>query len=160
MIHKDFECLRSDWRDLAIVTFRAMQTDAQIKAAGYFIIPLETLRDLAVQMAYVVRSRIKARPEDPHDDLGWVQDFFRKAGLSWIPSAAENASPSTWTLDSAHIKGLAFDAAPSKDGINPDWSAPDWVWERMATRAEAYGIVPGRHFPDRKKDSPHFEAAK
>lgn len=157
MIHKDFECLRSDWRDLALTAFRAMQNDPQIEAAGYQVIVLETLRDLAVQMAYAVRSRMKARPEDGCTDLEWVRRFFAAAGL-WSPSAEENQRPSTWTIESKHIKGLAFDAAPSKDGVNPDWNAPDAVWERMATIAEAHGIVPGRHFPDMMKDSPHFEA--
>ena len=157
MIHRDMESLRFDWRDLAIRTLREMQTDAQIKAAGYQVIVLETLRDLAVQMAYAARSRMHARPEDGCTDLQWVQRFFAAAGLSWAPTAIENMSPSTWTLDSMHIKGLAFDAAPSKDGINADWGASDAVWERMATIAEAHGIVAGRHF-GRKQDSPHFEA--
>lgn len=158
MIHRDMESLRADWRDLAIITLRDMQADPVIKNAGYQIIVLETLRDVAVQMAYAVRSRIKARPEDGCTDLDWVHRFFAAAGLSWAPTAEENQRPSTWTLDSAHIKGHAFDAAPSRDGVNPAWDAPDAVWERMATIAEAHGVVPGRHFPDRKKDSPHFEA--
>jgi hypothetical protein len=65
-------------------------------------------------------------------------------------------TPSTWTLDSKHTDGLAFDAAPSKDGINPDWAAPDAVWDRMAQIAEEKGLVAGRRW--KNKDSPHFEA--
>ncbi len=158
MIHRDMESLRSDWRDLATATLRFMQADPEIRGAGYQVIVLETLRDLDVQMAYAVRSRIKARPGDGCNDLQWVQRFFAKAKVGWFPTAEENTRPSTWTLDSKHLDGLAFDAAPSKDGVNPDWNAPDAVWERMASIAEANGIVPGRHLPDRKKDSPHFEA--
>jgi hypothetical protein len=158
MIHKDLECLRADFRDLAIPAVKEMREDEEIVKAKYGILILESWRELMVQMAYVVRSRIKARPEDGCTDLEWVRRFFVRAGLNWAPSAEENLKPSTWTLDSKHIDRLAFDAAPSLDGVNPDWNAPDWVWERMAVIAEKHGIAAGRRFPGRKQDSPHFEA--
>ena len=154
-LHNDMALLDSRIRDRAISCVNEMKKDSVIVSAGYTVVVLETLRELAVQMAYAVKARIKARPEDGKTDLEWVRTFFKKAGLSWAPSANENMIPSTWTLDSRHIDGLAFDAAPSRDGKNPDWNAPDVIWDRMATIAEKHRFAAGRRW--KNKDSPHFE---
>jgi hypothetical protein len=155
-LHKDIASLDKSIQKKALECIAEMNADPEIKKAGYSVIILETLRDLAVQMAYAVKARIKALPTEEKTDLEWVRYFFRKAGLSWQPTEDENSRPSTWTLDSKHIDGLAFDAAPSKDGKNADWNAPDTVWERMAAIAEKNGFKAGRRW--KNQDSPHFEA--
>lgn len=142
-------------RAAGTLAFDDMCNDADIKSAGFRIILLEVRRSIAVQMAYAVKARIRALPEDARTDLEWVREFFRAAGLSWVPTKDENTRPSTWTLDSQHLIGMAFDAAPSRDGIKPAWDAPDWVWERMAVIAERRNLKAGRRW--KNKDSPHFE---
>jgi hypothetical protein len=142
-------------RDKAKTAFREMSEDKEIAGAGLKIILVEALRTLPVQMAYAVKARIRALPEDARTDLEWVREFFRAAGLFWVPSKDENTRPSTWTLDSKHIDGMAFDASPSRDGIKAAWDAPDWVWERMAQIAEKHGLKAGRRW--KNKDCPHFE---
>lgn len=142
-------------RNKAKAAFREMSEDREIAGAGLKIILVEALRTLPVQMAYAVKARIRALPEDARTDLEWVREFFRAAGLSWVPSKDENTRPSTWTLDSKHIDGMAFDASPSRDGIKAAWDAPDWVWERMAQLAEKNGLKAGRRW--KNKDCPHFE---
>jgi hypothetical protein len=151
----DLKDLNSKVRFDAMLAVQEMRDDPDIKAAGFQIILLEVLRPLPVQMAYAVKARIRALPEDARSDLEWVREFFRAAGLSWVPTKDENTRASTWTLDSKHISGLAFDAAPSRDGIKAAWDAPDWVWERMAVIAEKHGLKAGRRW--KNKDSPHFE---
>lgn len=154
-LHKDIGSLRKDIQTKATECLAEMNADPDIKKAGYSIIILETLRDLTVQMAYAVRARIKAHSTDDINDLQWVQNFFKRAGLTWSPSAEENKKPSTWTLDSRHIDGLAFDAGPSKNGAVVDWKAPDAIWDKMASIAEKHGFSAGRRW--KNKDSPHFE---
>lgn len=129
-----------------------------LREAGYKVIMLETLRDLAVQYAYAMRGRMVARPEDGMSSVQWIQKAFQKAGL-WQVSPSETARPSTWTLDSKHLEGKAFDAAPSKDGERPDWSAPEHVWEEMHRIGLQVGLRCGADFPGKQKDSPHYEIA-
>lgn len=147
--------LNPEIQDRAKAAFSEMSEDPDIKAAGIKMLLCEVLRPLPVQMAYAVKARIKALPEDMRTDLEWVREFFRAAGLSWVPTKDENARASTWTLDSKHVVGMAFDAAPSRNGLNAAWDAPDWVWERMAVIAERHGLKSGRRW--KNKDSPHFE---
>ena len=121
---------------------------------NYRVILLETLRDLAVKFAYYMRSRLTARNGDAYSSIGAVQKAFELAGL-WKISAAEASVPSTWTLESKHLKGEAFDAMPSKDGINPDWKAPQEVMEEMHRIGLQVGLRCGADF--KSKDSPHYE---
>jgi len=153
---KTMEALSEGFREQAKAALAAMREDKFLHDEGYpYVVVLETRRLLTVQMAYAVRGRFKALPGDPYDTEGWVRAFFREAGIPWVPSDAECTTPSTWTLQSKHIDGEAFDAAPSKDGVYPAWAAPDIVWERMATIAEAYGLAAGRRW--KNHDSPHFQ---
>jgi hypothetical protein len=147
LIHRDFDLLAPSFVDAAKASYSAMQADTEIRAAGYQVIVLETRRDLCVQMAYASRGRMP--PE-------WVRRYFAAAGL-WTPTDAECGRASTWTLQSKHLEGLAFDAAPSRDGKSADWTAPAEVWERMAMIAEEHGLAAGRRW--KNQDSPHFEKA-
>lgn len=155
MIHKELGDLDPAFARKAMPAVAAMQLDAKLKSLGYGVIVLETKRDLAVQMAYAVKARMRGLVGDPHDDLGWVQAFFKAAEVGWIPSMADNGRPSTWTLESKHLLGKAIDIAPTKDGKTAFWNAPDEVWDRMAEIGESFGMAAGRRW--KTKDSPHFE---
>jgi len=139
--------------------FLSMCEESEVlREAGYKVILLETLRDLAVQMAYAMRGRFVARTEDGMSSAQWIQKAFQKAGL-WQVSPSETARPSTWTLDSKHLEGKAFDAAPSKDGNSPDWNAPEAIWEELHRIGLQVGLRCGADFPGKQKDSPHYEIA-
>ena len=124
---------------------------------GYKVILLETLRDLAVQMAYAMRGRLVARPEDNLSSEQWIQKAFQKAGL-WQISKDETTRPNTWTLDSKHLEGKAFDAVPEKNGV-VDWNAPETVWEELHRIGLECGLICGADFPGKKQDRPHYELA-
>ena len=126
-----------------------MASDAELKALGVSrIIVVEGLRPLSRQMAYYSRGRMKT-PD--------VQAMYLAAGL-YKPSDTEAQTPITWTLKSRHIDGLAVDLAPSQDGKSIWWTAPVAVWERMGLIGQSFGLEWGGTWPDRKKDSPHFES--
>ena len=94
-------------------------------AEGIETIVLETLRELATQMAY------RARGVAP---VWLVKEYFKAAGL-WAITDAEAATINTQTMASKHLLGLAIDMAPAKDGA-AWWSAPLSVWEQMWKIAE------------------------
>ena len=95
-----------------------MRADKRLKELGVAgIIIIETRRSLVTQMAYFSRGRMA--PED-------VRAMFQAAGL-WKLSDKETQTPSTWTLKSKHIDGLAVDLCPSKDGKAACWEWPDAV---------------------------------
>ena len=157
-LHTDIELLVPAAENKCRELLDLCGSSSVLQRLQYRVMILETLRELAVQMAYAVKSRIRARPEDGIQDADWTRMFFRKAGLSWSPTDAENRLPSTWTLDSKHIDGKAFDLALTKDGTNPDWNAPDEAWQEVWKIARSLGLTCGADFKN-KKDPGHFEIA-
>ena len=69
----------------------------------------------------------------------------------------------TWTFNSRHLKGTAFDIAIMVNGKilwNPDLDVDqDGVPEytEAGLIGESVGLKWGGRFPDNKKDAPHFE---
>lgn len=125
-----------------------MRADDDLRAAGVSgILVIEGLRQLPVQMAYFSKGRME--PDN-------VRAMYAAAGL-YSPGDDEAKRPVTWTLKSRHLDGKAVDLAPSRDGKSPWWDAPPAVWERMGLIGQAFGLSWGGTWPDRKKDSPHFE---
>lgn len=61
----------------------------------------------------------------------------------------------TWTLSSNHLKGLAFDFVPMRNG-NAWWSAPDAVWELFYLIAEDCGMV--SMYRKHRIDRPHISS--
>lgn len=111
-------------------------------------IVVETRRELAVQMAYFSRGRMK--PEE-------VQKMFAAAGL-WAIGTTDAAKPVTWTLASKHLEGRAVDIVPSLPNSPkvPDWTAPGVVWKVIGAAAKAEGLQWGGDWKDRM-DAPHVE---
>jgi len=132
-------------RDKAEKAIALMNEDVDLKFMGVEKIAIsETKRNLSTQMAYYSRSRMGV--ED-------VKKMYKAAGL-YTPSDYECKTANTWTLDSKHIRGLAIDLVPVKDG-KFWWSAPTNVWERMGKIGESQGLLWGGRW--KNKDTPHFE---
>lgn len=132
-------------RDKAEKTLELMKADIDLKQMGVQDIGIsETKRNLSTQMAYYSRSRMAI--ED-------VKKMYKAAGL-YTPTDQECKTANTWTLDSKHIRGLAIDLVPTKDG-KFWWSAPVNVWERMGRIGESQGLRWGGRW--KNKDTPHFE---
>lgn len=127
--------------------YKAMNESETLKKLGVEkVIIVETKRDLAVQMAYYSRSRMK--------DPKFVKAMYKAAGL-YEPTISECNTANTQTLNSNHIKGIAIDFAPYKNG-KIWWNAPDSVWNEMGTIGKKYGFSWGGDWKD-FKDKPHFE---
>lgn len=127
----------------AIAEMKSDETLKKLGVTGIFI--SETLRALAVQMAYFSRSRMKA--ED-------VKKMYAAAGLYRI-SDKEAATANTQTLLSKHVIGHAIDIVPEIDGII-SWNAPKEVWQRMGEIGKKYGFEWGGDWKE-FQDYPHFQ---
>lgn len=127
--------------------YKAMNSSVALKKLGVEkVLVIETKRDLAVQMAYYSRSRMK--------DIKYVKEMYKAAGL-YEPTIKECETANTQTLTSNHIKGIAIDFAPYKDG-KIWWDAPDSVWAEMGKIGKKYGFSWGGDWKD-WQDKPHFE---
>ena len=134
-------------QDAATKTYRAMNNSTVLKKLGVEkVIIVETKRDLAVQMAYYSRSRMK--------EPSFVKAMYKAAGL-YEPSITECNTANTQTLNSNHIKGIAIDFAPYKAG-KVWWNAPDTVWNEMGKIGKKYGFSWGGDWKG-FVDKPHFE---
>lgn len=143
---KSFEDLDAMFRVKAIKAFTLMNNSESLHKLGVQSVAVsETKRDLAVQMAYYSRSRMK----DPAD----VKAMYKAAGL-YTPSDAECKTPNTWTLSSKHILGLAIDLVPVKDG-RLWWNAPIEVLKEMGKLGKSCGLEWGGDWP--QKDYFHFQ---
>lgn len=157
--HNSLDLLAPEMQDKAHKMISVMESDAVIKAAGIIkILPRETLRDLEVQMAYYSRTlwnKLGKKTDDKAALIFYVQELFKSAGL-WVPTSEECLTPSTLTLKSKHLVGLAIDVAPSKDGLTPWWGAPRNVWQRIGEIGKSFGLKWGGDFKG-LNDCPHFE---
>ena len=134
-------------RPFATKAYNAMNTSSVLKKMGVDkVIIVETKRELAVQMAYYSRSRMK--------DIKDVKAMYKAAGL-YEPSDWECNTANTQTLNSNHIKGIAIDFAPYKNG-KIWWDAPDSVWNEMGKIGKKYGFSWGGDWKG-FVDKPHFE---
>ena len=139
--------LNKEIQPMATKAFRAMNNSAALKKMGVEkVIILETKRDLAVQMAYYSRSRMK--------DPKFVKEMYKAAGL-YEPTVTECNTANTQTLNSNHIKGIAIDFAPCKNN-KVWWDAPDSVWKELGKIGKKYGFSWGGDWKD-WQDKPHFE---
>jgi hypothetical protein len=119
---------------------------------GINVIINETTRLEITQLIYFLQGTLDAvaiKNPKIYDEL----NALRKKYKFWDLSKAEADKRVTWTLNSQHFYGKAFDAAPLDKEGHVWWSAPDDIWARMAKCGEAVGLYPGRNFGD----NPHFE---
>ena len=139
--------LKKEIQPAANKAYKAMNNSAALKKLGVEkVVITETKRELAVQMAYYSRSRMKNNKD--------VKAMYKAAGL-YEPSEKECNTANTQTLNSNHIKGIAIDFAPYRAG-RIWWDAPDSVWNEMGKIGKKYGFSWGGDWKD-FVDKPHFE---
>ena len=147
MLQTALDLLDPSLEEKARKALDAMRTDPALKAMGVDGISVsETMRHLSTQMAYYSRGRMAIQD---------VKAMYEAAGL-WNISSVEATKMITWTLKSNHILGRAVDLVPTRHGA-VWWMAPEQVWTRMGEIGEKHGMSWGGRWPDKKKDSPHFE---
>lgn len=123
-----------------------MKSSGELKKLGVEDIYIsETKRELATQMAYYSRGRMK--PEH-------VKKMYAAAGLYKI-STAEAKVCNTQTLCSRHITGRAIDIYPVIKG-NVRWNPPKAIWKIIGSIGKKYGMEWGGDW-DGFKDYPHFQ---
>jgi D-alanyl-D-alanine dipeptidase len=144
-IHTDLSSLVPELRKKATDAIYAMTHDDTLKSMGVQTVTvIETLRELATQMAYYSRGRMAA--ED-------VKAMYKAAGL-WRVTEDDAYKAITWTLDSKHLRGEAVDIAPMRAG-RVWWNAPQIVWERIGKLGEDQGLAWGGRW--KNADCPHME---
>jgi peptidoglycan L-alanyl-D-glutamate endopeptidase CwlK len=147
MLQTNLSYLADAIQEKARAALEEMNADNELKRLGVSsVIVSETLRHLSTQMAYYARGRMAAAD---------VKMMYKAANL-WNISDADAVKQITWTLDSKHLRGLAVDLVPTRHG-QTWWMAPEQVWARMGEIGEKHGMSWGGRWPDKKKDSPHFE---
>jgi len=145
MIHNDLSLLIPALETKVRDALLEMRDDPALSALGVTGIGVsETLREVAVQMAYYSRGRMH-RPD--------VQAMYKAAGLYAIRDG-DTQKTITWTLDSKHLHGEAVDLVPQRSG-EVWWNAPLEVWTRMGEIGMDHGLVWGGTW--KNKDCPHFE---
>jgi hypothetical protein len=112
----------------------------------------EALRTIETQLLYFLQGAVGA-VKDKNPSIYKEFNALRKQFKFWELTEREADTRITWTLNSAHLSGKAFDACPVDDNGKFIWNAPDNVWAKMAECAERVGLYPGRKFGD----NPHFE---
>ena len=112
----------------------------------------ETKRELITQLIYFLQGSV-GQVADKNPNIYKELNALRKQYKFWELSKAEADRRVTWTLDSRHFTGKAFDAVPLDKNNKPWWNAPDEIWAKMAKCGEEARLYPGRNFGD----NPHFE---
>ena len=146
MLHNDLALLKPAMHSRVEAALDAMNGDESLRSMGVErVAAAETLRDLAVQMAYFSRGRMEPK---------YVRLMYEAAGLYAI---TDNDAKTiiTMTLRSKHLTGLACDLVPWKNG-GIWWNAPPAVWERMGAIGKENGLVWGI-LVGKSVDSPHYE---
>lgn len=119
----------------------------ELKTLGIKYYISETWRMQAVQYCYHLQGM--GHPVE-------LVNYFRNiVGLGPI-SDRENISRVTRTVKSKHTEGKAIDLVPSKDGVNPWWSAPTTEYRKIAEVMKKHGMAWGGDWVE-FKDAPHYE---
>jgi len=164
VIHNDIGSLRPSMQEKTRRVLAEMNADPQIRALGVEGVALgETLRELPVQMAYRSRGLWESvKNAIPQEQVIYVknalatyaQDMYKAAGLYSL-STSQAVIPNTWTLNSRHLSGAAFDIRLIKNKV--EWWPPKDhpVWPLLGAIGEKYGLAWGGRW--KNTDSPHFE---
>lgn len=126
---------------------------AHCQAENFPVMINETFRESITQCIYYMQGRVDARL---NTNIVKELNSLRKVHGFWELTETEAKSKIiTWTLNSKHMLGKAFDAVPlNKDGA-VWWNAPQEVWDKMGAIGESVGLMWGGRW--KNKDSPHFE---
>jgi hypothetical protein len=119
---------------------------------GINVVINETLREEITHLIYFIQGAladIKSKNPNIYNEL----NALRKKHKFWDISETEANKRVTWTLNSLHFTGKAFDAAPLNNKGQVDWNPSDETKKKMAECAVRVGLYPGLNFGD----WPHFE---
>jgi len=119
---------------------------------GITVVINETLREVITHLLYFLQGSIE-NVKSKNPNIYKEFNALRKQYKFWELSEVEANKRVTWTLDSKHFYGKAFDAVPLDKSGKVWWNAPDEIWAKMAECGEKVGLYPGRKFGD----NPHFE---
>jgi len=121
--------------------------------AGIRVAINETKRTDITQLLYFLQGNID--PVKHNKDIVNEYNRLRKKYGLWEVSVTDALNKQiTWTLESNHAGGNAFDAVPIKDG-KVWWNAPIEVWNQIGEIGESVGLKWGGRWEH--KDFPHFE---
>lgn len=143
MLHNDINSLTIPMRN------RVVELQKRAKDKGIRIGFSETKRDLDVQIAYYLRSRIPNTKED----IKRLQEYSEK--VAWKFSEKECMTANTWTLNSNHLDGNAADLIVyNKDGSR-NWNKNSAEWKLVLQIARELDLICGADWP--QNDYPHIE---
>ena len=122
---------------------------------GIKVYVTETRRELITQLVYFLQGRL-----DPaNSNRGILEEYNRlrkKLGIWEVPLTDAQNKIITWTLESNHEGGNAFDVVPLNNG-KAWWNAPMDIWQRIGEIGESVGLKWGGRWEGTKRDLPHFE---
>lgn len=133
------------------ICIKCMEFLDKCKLANFSVMLNETRRDIITQLLYYHQGRLDTINPDIVSEFNRLRKRF---GFWELSKREALSSKITWTFESKHIDGNAFDAVPMKEG-KPWWTAPKEVWEQMGKIGESCGLVWGGRWE--RKDYPHFE---
>jgi D-alanyl-D-alanine dipeptidase len=122
---------------------KALKLFEMAKREGITLELNETLRTVETQMIYYLQGRIKEKDVPSLNKL-------RKHFSFWELGKKEALTEVTWTLDSAHFTGRAFDVVIVKDGKRTYDVA---MLKKVGAMAPQCGLSWGGSFGD----LPHFQ---
>lgn len=124
------------------------------------LLPEEGLRTMPVQMAYFSRllaTQLKATESQLSFIRQYVRAMYKAAGM-YTPNDSECITPITWTLESKHLKGMAFDIAATKNGVTKWWPSNKDIHLAIGLLGESCGLTWGGRWAAQGKYDPwHFE---
>lgn len=138
MPSRKMEDLKPEMRELAA----KFMTDTQKEGLRCTI--HQTLRTKDEQVAYFAQHR---------EPLDVVNKLRKSAGL-WPITAKENSKFATFTLDSKHLTGSAFDFCLVING-KISWTSP--LYKKAGEIGKRIGLVWGGDWPGKKRDPGHFQ---
>ena len=137
-----------------IVAQKAIKFVTMCSEAGQPVILTETLREEITVLIYILQGRFNSDDIKMNPRLPQELNRLRKKYKLWELTPAEFNKKISWTLESNHMTGNAFDFVPIKDG-KAWWNAPDPVWEQLGKIGESLGLTWGGRWPS--PDKPHLE---
>ena len=156
-----FDGLSSMIANRAVMLFAKCKNNPELLKYGIVgLLPEEGLRTMPVQMAYYSRllaTQLKATDGQLAYIKQHVRAMYKAAGM-YVPNDSECVTPITWTLDSKHLKGMAFDIAATKDGTNKWWPSNKDIHLIIGKLGEECGLTWGGRWESLGKYDPwHFE---
>lgn len=122
----------------------------QCKDKGINVKVSETKRDICTQAVYYLRGRVDTSDKNI---IEAIQELGKRH--AWEFNAAEVGQKVTWTMESKHIQGKAFDLEVYSDKGNPMWNYDCASWKEVYKIARSLDLECGADWEQR--DGAHFQ---